>query len=138
MEYIQGGDLFSYLEKRKFKISESRACFIVHSLATALYYLHSYGIVHRDVKPDNILMGDESDDSDVKLMDFGLSKMIGPNETCNESFGTFGYIAPEVLLRRPYNKGVDMWSLGVVTYILLSGRSPFQEDTEKATAWYLY
>ena len=134
MEWLKGGDLFTYLEKRSFKLTEDRARSIVHSLAAALYYLHSYGIVHRDIKLDNILMVDESESSDVKIVDFGLSKMIGPNEFCNEPFGTFGYVAPEVLTKTPYDKRVDIWSLGVVTYILLTGRSPFQESTEKATA----
>lgn len=138
MEWLKGGDLFTYLEKRSFKISEDRARSIIHSLAVALYYLHSYGIVHRDIKLDNILMTDESENSDVKIVDFGLSKMIGPNELCNEPFGTFGYVAPEVLTKTPYDKKVDIWSLGVVAYILLTGRSPFQESTEKATALYIF
>ena len=135
MECLKGGDLFTYLEKRKFKISEARACEIIHSLAAALYYLHSYGIVHRDIKLDNILMEDDSETSEAKIVDFGLSKMIGPNEYCNEPFGTFGYVAPEVLSQEPYDKAVDIWGLGVVAYILLTGRSPFQENSEKASAW---
>ncbi len=113
MELLKGGDLFSYLEKKKFKIPETRAAKIVHSLATATYYLHCYGITHRDMKPENVLMVDESDSSDVKLVDFGLSKIIGPNETCNDPFGTLSYVAPEVLLQQPYAKSVDIWSLGI-------------------------
>ena len=88
MEYCSGGDLFSYLENRSFKISESRAAFLIHKLCTAVFYLHSYGIVHRDLKPENIMMVDESDDSDIRLLDFGLSKMIGPNQTSTEPYGT--------------------------------------------------
>jgi calcium/calmodulin-dependent protein kinase I len=87
MEMLRGGDLFSYLEKRNFKISESRARNIVHSIATGLYFLHSYGIAHRDLKPENILMVDETEDSDVKIVDFGLSKIIGPDEKCMEPYG---------------------------------------------------
>lgn len=131
MEVMRGSDLFTYLEKRGFKIPESRACNIAHSLATALYYLHSYGIAHRDLKPENVLMVDESEDSDVKIVDFGLSKMVGPNEKCTEPFGTLSYVAPEVLLQHPYDKSVDIWSLGVVTYLLLSGTLPFDDDVEK-------
>jgi calcium-dependent protein kinase len=88
MEYCAGGDLFSYIEKRNFKISESNAASILHKLSTAIYYLHSYGIVHRDLKPENILMTDNSDQSDIKIVDFGLSKIIGPNELCTEPYGT--------------------------------------------------
>ena len=131
MEYLRGGDLFTYLEKRGFRITETRACNIVHSLATALYYLHSFGITHRDIKPENILMVDESADSDLKLMDFGLSKMAGPSETSKEPFGTLSYVAPEVLLQQHYDKSVDLWSLGIVSYLLLCGTLPFDDDQEK-------
>lgn len=131
MENMRGGDLFTYLEKRNFQVSEARACAVVHSLATAIYYLHSYGIAHRDIKPENVLMVDESEDADVKIVDFGLSKMVGPNEKCNEPFGTLSYVAPEVLLQLPYDKSVDVWSLGVVAYLLLSGTLPFDDDDEK-------
>lgn len=88
MEYCSGGDLFSYIEKRGFRLAESRAAQIVHKLATAVFYLHSYGIAHRDLKPENILMTDNTDEADIRLLDFGLSKIIGPNETCMEPYGT--------------------------------------------------
>jgi tRNA A-37 threonylcarbamoyl transferase component Bud32 len=88
MERCTGGDLFTWFEKRNFKISEHKAFQIIHKLCTAIYYLHSYGIVHRDLKLENILMTDSSENADIKLLDFGLSKMIGPNENCNEPFGT--------------------------------------------------
>jgi serine/threonine protein kinase len=136
MELLRGGDLFTYLEKRAFKITEIRACNIVHSLATALFYLHSYGIAHRDLKPENVLLVDESEDSDVKIVDFGLSKMVGPSEKCHEPFGTLSYVAPEVLLQQPYDKTVDLWSLGVVAYLLLSGTLPFDDDNEKEIVRY--
>merc|ERR1712151_926975 len=81
MEVLRGGDFFSYLHGKKFTISEDRARAIAHQLATAVYYLHSFGIAHRDLKPENILMVTEDDDSEVKLVDFGLSKTFGPGET---------------------------------------------------------
>lgn len=123
-------DLYNFLEKRGFKLSESRACSIIHSLATAIYYFHSYGIVHRDLKLDNIMMIDETDDSDIKVVDFGLSKMIGPGETCSEPYGTLGYAAPEVLERKNYGKEVDIWGLGIISYILLTGLSPFENTSD--------
>jgi calcium-dependent protein kinase len=88
MEVLHGGDLFTYLEKRNFKIKEERARVLSHSLATALFYLHSYGIAHRDLKPENVLMTEDNENGEPKLVDFGLSKIIGPNETCNDPFGT--------------------------------------------------
>jgi len=81
MEQLNGGDLFTYLEKRGFTVSEDRAKQLSHQMATAIYYLHSYGVAHRDLKPENILMADDSDDAPLKIVDFGLSKIIGPNET---------------------------------------------------------
>lgn len=88
MEYCSGGDLFSYIEKNDFKISEEKAAQIIHKLSTAIFYLHSYGIAHRDIKPENILLTDTTDHFDIKLVDFGLSKITGPNEVCEEPFGT--------------------------------------------------
>ena len=131
MELLKGGDLFTYLEKRKFKIPESRACQFTHSLSTAVFYLHTFGIVHRDIKPENILMTDESEESDIKLVDFGLSKIIGPNELCNEPFGTLSYVGPEVLLQKPYGKSVDIWSIGILAYLFLSGTLPFDDDDQR-------
>eukprot|EP00826_Nyctotherus_ovalis_P061634 TRINITY_DN878_c0_g2_i1.p1 TRINITY_DN878_c0_g2~~TRINITY_DN878_c0_g2_i1.p1 ORF type:complete len:146 (-),score=26.09 TRINITY_DN878_c0_g2_i1:432-869(-) len=138
MQLMQGGDLYDYLEKREFKVSEERARTIAHSLATALFYLHSYGIVHRDIKLDNVLMTDCTDSADSKLMDFGLSKMIGPNEHCKEPFGTVGYAAPEVIGGKSYDKAVDIWSLGVVVYILLTGTTPFVGESEQEIAMYIF
>lgn len=134
MEYCKGGDLFTFLEKRDFTIPEEKARELAHSIATGIFYLHSFGIAHRDLKPENILMTDESDEAQPKLVDFGLSKIVGPNETCNDPFGTLSYVAPEVLLQKPYDKSVDLWSLGVIVYLLLSGTLPFDDDDDREIA----
>ena len=73
-------------------------------------------------------MSNDKDSAEVKIVDFGLSKIIGPNETSSESFGTISYVAPEVLKNQPYGKDVDCWSLGVITYLLLCGALPFDAD----------
>lgn len=88
MEYCSGGDLFTYIEKRGFKLKEERAAQLIHQILAAFYYLHAYGIAHRDLKPENILMSDNTEDATLRLLDFGLSKIIGPSETCNEPYGT--------------------------------------------------
>ena len=134
MENLSGGDLFTYLEKRDFEITEARAKELSHQIATALYYLHSFGVAHRDLKPENILMVSDSEDSDLKIVDFGLSKIIGPNESSLDPFGTLSYVAPEVLLQKPYGKEVDLWSLGVITYLLLSRVLPFDDEEDKEIA----
>ena len=107
---------------------------MAHEIATAIFYLHSFGIAHRDLKPENILMTTSEDDAKPKLVDFGLSKIIGPKETCSDPFGTLSYVAPEVLLQKPYDKRVDLWSLGVIIYLLLSGTLPFDDDDDREIA----
>jgi serine/threonine protein kinase len=133
-EVLEGGDLFSFLEKRRFRLPELRTAKIIHSLAAGLYYLHSYGIVHRDIKPENILMVDKSEESDVKIVDFGLSKMIGPSQLCTEPYGTLAYVSPEVLFQKPYGKSVDVWGLGVLTYLMLVGSLPFDDEDDREVA----
>lgn len=134
MEYLKGGDLFNYLESRDFTITQERARQLSHEIGTAIYYLHNFGIAHRDLKPENILMTTNDDEAHPKLVDFGLSKIIGPGETCNDPFGTLSYVAPEVLLQKPYDKMVDLWSLGVIVYLLLSGTLPFDDDDDREIA----
>ena len=131
MEFCGGGDLFSYIEKRGYKLPEPKACEIIHKLSMAIYYIHSYGIVHRDLKPENILMTDKTDNADIRLLDFGLSKIIGPNEKCTEPFGTLSYVAPEVLREKPYDKSVDLWSIGIIAYLLLCGFLPFDDENSE-------
>ena len=135
MEYCSGSDLFSYIEKSKFKLTEKKSCEIIFKLCRALYYIHSYGIIHRDLKPENILMTDNSSKADIRILDFGLSKILGPDETCNEPYGTLSYCAPEVIKGENYNKQADLFSVGVITYLLLSGQLPFNhKDSEKEIA----
>ena len=99
-----------------------------------MFYLHSFGIVHRDLKPENVLMVENSESGEVKLIDFGLSKIIGPTQTCNEPYGTLSYVAPEVLLQKPYDKAVDVWSLGIILFLLLGGALPFDDDEDREIA----
>jgi serine/threonine protein kinase len=88
MECVSGGDLFKFLERNDFILTEERARKIAHEIITALYYLHSFGIAHRDIKPENIMLNNKQEESEIKLVDFGLSGIVGPTETCAEPFGT--------------------------------------------------
>ena len=134
MEYCSGGDLFSFLKKRDFQLKEEKVVVIIYKLCKAVYYVHSYGIAHRDIKPENVLITSEDEDADVRLMDFGLSKIVGPNQKCTEPYGTLTYCAPEIIVDKPYLKTVDSWSLGVMTYLMLSGSLPFAGKNEKEIA----
>ena len=131
MEYCKGGNLANYLNKRYFHITEYFAATIIYKLLLTLNYLHSYGITHRDLKLENILLTDDSDNADIRLLDFGLGKIVGPNEKCSEPFGTVLYCAPEILSEKPYTKSVDLWSLGVISYLLLYKRIPFWNKDRK-------
>ena len=127
MEYCSGGDLLSYFEYYEYQLKETKVCEIIHKLSMAIYFLHSYGIVHRDLKPENILMTDLTPEADIRLLDFGLSKIIGNEEKCTEPYGTLSFVAPEVLQGKPYDKSVDLWSIGIITFLLLCGYLPFDD-----------
>ena len=136
MEYIRGGRLTDYMKEKKFNFTEKRAAEIIYQIALGVKYLHKYGIIHRDLKPDNIMLTEASDKGQIKIMDFGLSKILGKKEKTVDGFGTLTFVSPEVLIRKPYNKEIDIWSIGVILYLLLSGNLPFddEEDDEQKIA----
>jgi len=113
-------DLGSYTEKD--------ASVLVYKMVSAIAYLHNLGIVHRDLKPENLLLKNDVELTEVKLADFGLSKMMSQKVMMQTACGTPGYVAPEVLQAKGYDKEVDMWSIGVITYILLCGFPPFYNE----------
>lgn len=130
MEYVTGGELFDRIVNEGF-YSESRAKDLVRCIVDAIHYLHSQRIVHRDLKPENLLMATKAPDSPIKVADFGLANhMNDANSMLTTCCGTLTYAAPEILKMQGYNEQVDMWSVGVITYILLSGYPPFAGDSE--------
>jgi len=124
-DLLSGGELFDRIIEQTF-FSEVEAAKVVYQIADALNYLHNQDIVHRDLKPENLLLTDKSENYQVKIIDFGLAKQS--KELMSMPCGTPGYVAPEILKRRKYHKEVDVWSLGVITYILLCGFPPFHDD----------
>ena len=129
-EYIEGGTLGQYFKKKNFNFSERQASSIMSQIANGVKYLHKYGIVHRDLKPDNIMITQQNDFGIIKIMDFGLSKIVSTQEKMVDGYGTLSYVAPEVLLRTPYNKEVDIWSMGIILYYMLCGHLPFKGNKE--------
>ena len=127
MEYCSGGTLYDFIKNRNFDLKEEIAANIIYKLCLTTNYFHSYGITHRDLKPENVLMTSKDDDADIRILDFGLGKIIGPNEKCSEPYGTVVYVAPEIILKKPYSKNVDSWSIGIITYILVYGKLPFYD-----------
>ncbi|TPX44773.1 hypothetical protein SeMB42_g01997 [Synchytrium endobioticum] len=127
MELVTGGELFDHIVSRG-KYTEGDAAKIVFKILLAIEYLHSLGIAHRDLKPENLLLSDKSKQAKIMISDFGLSKVFDDDEVMRTACGTPGYVAPEVLRRQGYSKEIDLWSLGVITYILLSGYPPFYDQ----------
>ena len=130
MEYIPGGDLGEYMKKNKYNFTEKQASVFIKQIALGLNYLHQFGIIHRDLKPENIMLTEKNENGKVKIMDFGLSKILGNQEKSVDGFGTLTFVAPEVLVRTPYNKEIDIWSLGVILYLMLSGLLPFDDEND--------
>ncbi|PVU97105.1 hypothetical protein BB561_000746 [Smittium simulii] len=120
-----GGELFDKICERG-NFSERDAVPIINIAYNAVAYLHKKNIVHRDIKPENFLFMNQQSDAPLMLADFGISKvMTSSNEILTTVCGSFGYTAPEILLRQGHNKPVDIWSLGTVTFSILCGYSPF-------------
>ncbi|KAI8899285.1 kinase-like domain-containing protein [Globomyces pollinis-pini] len=133
MELATGGELFDRI-LAKGKYTEKDAASLVKQLLKALNYLHDeVNIVHRDLKPENLIFRDPSETSDLLVTDFGLSKVIQSNEFLKTSSGTPSYVAPEILQESGHGKGVDMWSTGVITYVMLCGYTPFWGGESNST-----
>jgi len=130
MELVKGKELFDKIVD-KGQYTEKDAANIVRQIVSAVAYLHSNGIAHRDLKPENLLSAGDEEDEIVKIADFGFSKNFG-EEKLMTSCGSPGYVAPEVLTSESYDNGVDMWSVGVIIYILLCGYPPFYADNAPA------
>lgn len=125
MEKLNGGELFERIVGRP-RFSEHEAAKLMKPLLESVAYLHDLGIVHRDLKPENILCGEDLED--LKIADFGLSKMILPKEKMDTACGTLSYVAPEVLTLQGYGKEADLWSIGVILFLLLCGKLPFDGE----------
>jgi len=142
MEYVNGGNLKDFLRSEGNKISEKLAANIVNQIANGLLYLKKFGIIHRDLKLINVMLSTaeikeenesfiDNQELVVKIVDFGLSKVVSPFEKSKEICGTLTYLAPEVILQKPYNSQVDIWSLGVLLYKILSNELPFDLNDTK-------
>mmetsp|Transcript_44261 Transcript_44261/g.102235 ORF Transcript_44261/g.102235 Transcript_44261/m.102235 type:complete len:736 (+) Transcript_44261:64-2271(+) len=136
MERMRGGELFDRIIKKKW-LSEVEARHVFVQVVDALQYLHAKGIVHRDLKPENILISGEREAAlpdagtllDVKIVDFGFAKIKDRGSTLTSMVGTPQYWAPEVLMRSgQYDEKVDLWSLGVLLYVMLRGQYPFKGE----------
>ena len=133
MEECNGGEFFDRLAKRakeKKMYTEKECAQIFKQILEAVNYLHAHGVCHRDLKPENILFSNLSDDSCLKLIDFGLSKVLDGDKDLKGTVGTTFYMAPEVITGK-YNEKCDIWACGIILYIMLCGKPPFYSQDEE-------
>jgi len=127
MEYLEGGELLNAI-CRKQRYAENDARVVMYQVASALEYLHSKNIIHRDIKPENLILAKKNVDTSVKLVDFGFAIVhedINSKLKMNYKCGTFGYMAPEIVESNEYSTACDVWSFGVVCYVIQCGHMPF-------------
>jgi len=127
-EICKGGELFEEILARG-KFTEKDAALLIKQVLSCINYCHANNIVHRDLKPENILLESNKEFDQIKIIDFGTSLVYDPNKKLDEKLGTPYYIAPEVL-NKNYGAKCDIWSLGVISYILLCGAPPFSGQTD--------
>uniref|UniRef100_A0A8C7S432 Serine/threonine-protein kinase n=2 Tax=Oncorhynchus mykiss TaxID=8022 RepID=A0A8C7S432_ONCMY len=130
MEKLHGDMLEMILSSEKGRLPERLTKFLITQILAALRHLHFKNIVHCDLKPENVLLASAEPFPQVKLCDFGFARIIGEKSFRRSVVGTPAYLAPEVLLNQGYNRSLDMWSVGVIMYVSLSGTFPFNEDED--------
>uniref|UniRef100_A0AAR2KKG7 Serine/threonine-protein kinase n=1 Tax=Pygocentrus nattereri TaxID=42514 RepID=A0AAR2KKG7_PYGNA len=130
MEKLHGDMLEMILSSEKGRLPERLTKFLITQILAALRHLHFKNIVHCDLKPENVLLASAEPFPQVKLCDFGFARIIGEKSFRRSVVGTPAYLAPEVLLNQGYNRSLDMWSVGVILYVSLSGTFPFNEDED--------
>jgi len=135
MEFLSGGTIFDLRERGKFwedgkwtpPHNELKLKTITKQVIEAVKYLHEYITVHRDLKPENILASEKSENSPVKLIDFGMAKTLEAGQKEFQQCGTQEYQAPEMLSEKGYDLKIDMWSIGIMLYLLITGHFPFED-----------
>ncbi|TNN76865.1 Myosin light chain kinase family member 4 [Liparis tanakae] len=132
MEYVEGGELFDRIIDENYNLTELDTVLFIRQICEGLQYMHNMYILHLDLKPENILCVSRVTNK-IKIIDFGLARRYKPREKLRVNFGTPEFLAPEVINYEFVSFPTDMWSLGVITYMLLSGLSPFLGDDDNET-----
>uniref|UniRef100_G1L205 Myosin light chain kinase 3 n=1 Tax=Ailuropoda melanoleuca TaxID=9646 RepID=G1L205_AILME len=132
MEYVDGGELFDRITEEKYQLTELDVILFTKQICEGVHYLHQHYILHLDLKPENILCVNQTGHQ-IKIIDFGLARRYKPREKLKVNFGTPEFLAPEVVNYEFVSFPTDMWSVGVITYMLLSGLSPFLGETDAET-----
>lgn len=127
MNFIRGGELFTHLQNEK-RFKEERTRFYSAQIISAIGYLHKKKIIYRDIKPENILMGE---DGYLYLADFGLAKEMTNRDFTSSFWGTPEYLAPEIIQNKGHNHAVDWWSIGILIYEMIVGFPPFYHSNQQ-------
>lgn len=134
LEYAAGGEIFDQcVADREEGFKEKDVQRLLRQILEGVSFLHAHDVVHLDLKPQNILLTSASPLGDIKIVDFGLSRIMKHNEELREIMGTPEYVAPEILNYDPISMATDMWSIGVLTYVMLTGISPFLGNNKQET-----
>jgi serine/threonine protein kinase len=130
MELMAGGDVFDrILDMNNYTEKDARDLFMV--LLEAVEYMHKNGVAHRDIKPQNIFLASKDSNCRIKIGDFGFAKKVHTPKSLTSRCGTPSYVAPEILKNQPYDQSCDMWSAGVVLYVMLCGYTPFSDENQE-------
>nr|BAE02277.1 unnamed protein product [Macaca fascicularis] len=134
LEYAAGGEIFDQcVADKEEAFKEKDVQRLMRQILEGVHFLHTHDVVHLDLKPQNILLTSESPLGDIKIVDFGLSRILKNSEELREIMGTPEYVAPEILSYDPISMATDMWSIGVLTYVMLTGISPFLGNDKQET-----
>lgn len=131
-EYLDGGELFERVVSEDFNLTETDACEFMKQILQGVEYLHRNRIVHLDLKPENIVCANK-EGMDIKIIDFGMAEKVFPGVELRVSCGSVDYVAPEIVKKGNVTPAADMWSLGVICYVLIAGFSPFGAFTPEET-----
>ncbi|CAI9563019.1 unnamed protein product, partial [Staurois parvus] len=134
MEYAAGGEIFNQcVADQDEAFTEKDVIRLIRQILHGVFYLHRNNVVHLDLKPQNVLLTCSNPLGDIRIVDFGLSRHVDTIKEIREILGTPEYVAPEVLSYEPISTATDMWSIGVLTYVMLTGVSPFLGDNKQET-----
>ncbi|KAG8572595.1 hypothetical protein GDO81_012099 [Engystomops pustulosus] len=134
LEYAAGGEIFNQcIAEREEAFKEKDVQRLMRQILRGISFLHRHNVVHLDLKPQNILLTSDRPLGNIKIVDFGLSRIVNNNEELREIMGTPEYVAPEILSYEPISTATDMWSIGVLAYVMLTGTSPFLGDDKQHT-----
>ncbi|KAG8442785.1 hypothetical protein GDO86_011556 [Hymenochirus boettgeri] len=134
LEYAAGGEIFNQcVAEKEEAFKEKDVQRLMRQILKGVAFLHQHNVVHLDLKPQNILLTSSCPLGDIKIVDFGLSRILNNNEELREIMGTPEYVAPEILSYEPISTATDMWSIGVLAYVMLTGSSPFLGDDKQKT-----